>query len=282
VRIVQISDTHLSHQGGITNANFKGIVTFVNEALRPDLVVNTGDVVAASPDEPGDRETARDLHSLFDAPVRIVPGNHDVGEPGTDTWMGLQVTSARVAAYRAALGDDRFVESTSDGAAVGINSELLGSGLPEEEQQWAWLDDTLGALDGRPAVLFLHKPVWHPRRGSQARHLSIPVTARRRLIALDGFRSVRAIGSGHLHRFRRRVRPGLLEVWAPSTGFVGQTKTATTYFEQLGVVEWLVGQGGVQAWFRAPVDLCEREGEDIPELVATVERLRSSAGQDGR
>ena len=41
MRIVQISDTHLTNFGGTTNENFGRIVGYVNDVLRPDLIVNS-------------------------------------------------------------------------------------------------------------------------------------------------------------------------------------------------------------------------------------------------
>ena len=108
MRIVQISDTHLSHRGGVTTANLRQIAAWVNVSLRPDLIINTGDIVAASPDLPLDRAWARAVHDGFDAPVRYLPGNHDVGEPGPAPWKGLSVTAERVAAHRAVFGPDHF------------------------------------------------------------------------------------------------------------------------------------------------------------------------------
>ena len=35
MRIVQVSDTHLSHRGGITNRNYERLITFINEDLQP-------------------------------------------------------------------------------------------------------------------------------------------------------------------------------------------------------------------------------------------------------
>jgi hypothetical protein len=133
VRIVQISDTHLSHFGGVTNENFARLVDFVNDSLRPDLVVNSGDVGILYPDSAEDRELAVKAHAAFEAEVRVLPGNHDVGEAGEHAWMGLKVTSERVANFREAFSGDRFLEIVgSDWAVVGMNSEICSSGLPEE------------------------------------------------------------------------------------------------------------------------------------------------------
>jgi 3',5'-cyclic AMP phosphodiesterase CpdA len=275
VRIVQISDTHLSHLGGVTTANLRLIAAWVNATLCPDLIVNTGDVVAASPDQPLDRGWAREVHAAFDAPVVYLPGNHDVGEPGLAPWKGLSVTSGRVAAHREVFGPDRFAVRDGQWLVIGINSELLGSGLDEEGAQWQWLEEELSAPGSSRVLVFSHKPLWLPRITPSEAALSVPDDARRRLMALAGGR-LAAVGSGHLHRYRRRPRPeppGVLEVWAPSTGFVGQTGTESPHFEQLGVAEWRLGDSGVNAWFRAPADLDEREGTAIEELVQTVAAL---------
>jgi 3',5'-cyclic AMP phosphodiesterase CpdA len=275
MRIVQISDTHLSHRGGVTTTNLRLIASWVNKALRPDLIVNTGDVVAASPDQPLDRDWARQVHDAFDAPVVYLPGNHDVGEPGPVPWKGLRVTAERVAAHCEVFGPDRFALRDGAWLVIGLDSELLGSGLPEEGAQWRWLEGELAAAGGGRVLVFSHKPLWLPRTTPSEAALTVPDDARLRLLALAGDR-LAAVGSGHLHRYRRRPRPenpAILEVWAPSTGFVGQTETESPYFEQLGVVEWRLDGTEVNGWFRAPAGLDEREGNAIEELVATVAAL---------
>lgn len=278
LRIVQISDTHLSWRGGTTARNLARLVPFVDDVLRPDLVVHTGDIVAVTPDDEEDRAAARAACGAFSAPVRFLPGNHDVGETGAEPWMGLSVTSERVAAHVAAFGPDHFAEEIGGWTVIGMNSELLGSGLPEEEAQWAWLAAVLDEDHDGPTLLFLHKPLWPTRPAGPEGNRSVADEARERLLALPGARMLRAVGSGHLHRFRRRIRPELLEIWAPSTGFRGRAEDPATHFEQLGVVEWRLGAAAAEAWFRAPVDLEEREARDVPELAAEIARLGEAAG----
>jgi hypothetical protein len=198
-----------------------------------------------------------------------------VGEPGLAPWKGLRVTSKRVAAHREVFGQDRFARREDGWLMVGINSELLGSGLDEEAEQWQWLESELSAPGHQRVLIFCHKPLWLPRATPSEAALTVPDEARERLLALAGDR-LAAVGSGHLHRYRRRPRPerpGVLEVWAPSTAFVGQTETEPPHFEQLGVVEWRLGDDDLNAWFRAPSDLEECEGMAIDELVRTVAEL---------
>jgi 3',5'-cyclic AMP phosphodiesterase CpdA len=273
LRIVQLSDTHISRRGGVIASNFARIAAFVNDQLRPDLIIHTGDVVAASPDSVDDRQAARRLLASLDASVHVVPGNHDVGEPGARPWMGVSVTSARVAAHREAFGHDAFLVLHDGWAVLSANSELMGSGLREEEEQWEWLEHSLARMRTREVVLFLHKPLWLPRRGPSAAALSVPASARERLMALPGADRIRAVGSGHLHHYRRRRNRAPTEVWAPSTAFIGQPGVQPEDLDQLGVVEWHLGDGRADAWFRAPTGLEELEGHEIPELVATIAEL---------
>jgi hypothetical protein len=180
-----------------------------------------------------------------------------------------------VAAHCEAFGPGHFAVRDGAWLVLGVNSELLGSGLDEEAAQWRWLEAELSAGEAGRVLVFSHKPLWLPRTTPSEAALTVPGQDRQRLMALAGDR-LAAVGSGHLHRYRRRPRPehpGILEVWAPSTGFVGQTETESPYFEQLGVVEWRLEVSAVNAWFRAPADLDEREGTDIDELVRTVAAL---------
>ena len=100
----------------------------------------------------------------------------------------LPVTSERIAAFASAWGQDRFVQEGSaasrsaDWVFIGLNSERLGSGLPEEDEQWDWLAGTASQSRGKSVMLFLHKPLWSPM-GSRS-GITPPEAARDRLVAL--------------------------------------------------------------------------------------------------
>jgi 3',5'-cyclic AMP phosphodiesterase CpdA len=153
-----------------------------------------------SPDLSADRETSHQLHDGFRAPLRVLPGNHDVGEPGTTPWAGFGITSERVGAFRDVFGPDHWVEVFDGWAVVGINSELMSSGLPEEIEQWEWLASVPDAVQGRATVLFLHKPLWSPAPGQTEHALSVGDSARERVLDLLSGIDLRVVGSGHLHR----------------------------------------------------------------------------------
>lgn len=262
MKIIQISDTHISHLGGDTNDNAVRAVEFIN-GLSPDLVVHSGDVTILDPDEDRDRVAAKEILAGIEAPVRVLPGNHDVGEVGTHFTANRPVTSERLAAFREHFGEDRFVEFVGDWAVIGLNSEIFESDLPEEHEQWAWLEQLPGLVEDRPALLFTHKPIRAPRPELQRPAISVGADALPRLEELLAKLDIRAYGSGHLHHYALTEHAGAPVVSAPSTAFLARSsagsETTGPGLVQLGIVEYVVEEGAVQAYFRAPVDLREND-----------------------
>jgi 3',5'-cyclic AMP phosphodiesterase CpdA len=275
LRIVQISDTHLSHRGGVTNRNCERLIRFINQDLRPDLVVHTGDVSMLDPDSAADRNTASELLSRISAPLRVLPGNHDVGEPGDRAWGGLAVTSNRVTAFTSVFGADHWVELLGDYALIGLNSEILSTGLPEEHAQWDWLESVTDQAGTRPALVFCHKPIWPPVPGPTEVPLSVPDGARDRLLhALDRV-NVKVYACGHLHRFEIGQHGRALTVIAPSTAAVsrGRDDLAGTGLRQLGLVEYRCEAGDVDVYFRSVPELVEGAARDIEQFELTAQDM---------
>jgi 3',5'-cyclic AMP phosphodiesterase CpdA len=255
VRIVQLSDTHISHLGGVPAENMSRLADHINHEIRPDLVVHTGDVVIANPDSVADRDAAKRLLALVDPPLLVVPGNHDVGESADEPWMELPVTSERIAAFASAWGQDRFLlaGSADNGSAnwvfIGLNSERLGSGLPEEDEQWDWLAEAARQARGKSVMLFLHKPLWSPM-GSRS-GITPPEAARQRLVGLFADARLRVVANGHMHRYRQVSEGEILTVWAPSLTFaVPADPERGLEPGQPGIVEYLIEDDDVQAELR--------------------------------
>src|SRR5215475_1729377 len=97
LRVVQISDSHLSGRGGVTRSNLRRLVRFINEELRPECVVHSGDVIALQPGTASDFRAARAILDELVMPYQVVPGNHDVGAPNAEPWMGLGTRDEHVA-----------------------------------------------------------------------------------------------------------------------------------------------------------------------------------------
>jgi 3',5'-cyclic AMP phosphodiesterase CpdA len=223
MRIIQFSDTHISHLGGVGYANTERLVDYLNQVAAPDLAINTGDVVILDPDAADDRDAAMRIHERIQAQLKVLPGNHDVGECAADPWRGLGVTSARVQGFRSAWGSDRFVlfgdaaHDAQEWAFVGISSELCGSGLPEEAEQWTWLEEVAAEAAGRSVMLFLHKPLVID--DGTRENVTLTAAARERILGTFGGDDFRVIANGHVHRYRCTAAGDVMAVWAPSLAF---------------------------------------------------------------
>jgi 3',5'-cyclic AMP phosphodiesterase CpdA len=279
MRIIQLSDTHISHRGGTPSRNMALLAGYLNDELRPDLVVNTGDLVIADPDSQRDRDTARALHQQIDAPLEVIPGNHDVGESGPDPWMGISVSSDRVAGYSRTWGPDRFFRlgSADAGSAgwvfIGINSERMSSGLPEEAEQWDWLAGAAERARGKSVMLFLHKPLWFP--GGVQPGVTIAEPDRLRLISLFAGARLRVIANGHVHRYLHAFQGDILTVSSPSLTFATPPDPARGLAStESGIVEYRIDGDTVQAAYRPVPGLRGVTDPDtMPELTAAMADL---------
>ena len=272
MKIVQISDTHLTAAGGPTADGFRILAGYLNEEVRPDLVVHSGDIQVLHPDNADDRAHSRELLDLITAQTLVVPGNHDVGMPGLNAWAGLTVTDERVAAHEAAFGPDHWRHDTDEAVSLGINSELLGSGLQREADQWRWIEQTFADLPaGRPVLLFLHKPLWSVSDEPAEHQVDVGPVARDRLLGLLEQIDLRAVGSGHLHRYRQQQRGGALEVWAPATAFLGPGEDdLPAAHQELGYVEYTIADGEVTAEFRIVPGMPQLTVNDLPAIAEAI------------
>ncbi|OUS92582.1 metallophosphoesterase [Rhodococcus sp. NCIMB 12038] len=277
MKIVQISDTHLTARGGRTQENFDRVVDYVNNTVRPDLVVHSGDIVIIHPDDDADRTHAHTLMQKFTAPVLVVPGNHDIGEPGATPWKGIGVTDERISAFEKVWGPDHWRHDTEGFTVLGLDSELFGSGLDRETEQWTWIENTIRDIPATQRVIvFLHKPIWQaiPEPSEHAFDIG---DSRARLLELLETVSLAAVGSGHLHCYRQTRRGEAIEVWAPATAFVaGEDDTFAGPLHQLGIVEYDCTDGAVRAGYRSVPGLDDVHITAVPEVVEAIEVLADS------
>lgn len=271
MRIAQISDTHVSARGGVPLDNLEKVIEHLNR-LQPDLVVHTGDLVALDPDLESDRAAVRDLLSRLRMPWRVIPGNHDVGDVGDRPWMGIGVTAARIAAYRESWGPDQWAETVDGWTVVGFDSQLLGTGLHDEEEQWERLAGI--AAGSGPVLLFSHVPPFPPEDGLPEGAVLGDAHRERLLAAFAGGR-LRGIGAGHLHLYQQERRDGLTMVWGPATAMILRPGL------RAGMVVWDLGGGALEARFEPVPGLEERELREIPVLVQQLAELQARTRAGG-
>ena len=190
--------------------------------INPAATIVSGDLSINGPDS--DDELAFAAAALGSLPGQTVslPGNHDIGDepPGQDARQIID--DARLARWDRLVGPDRWCLDFEHWAVLGLNSQLLGSGLARENEQNDWLDHELRRASGKNIALILHKPLFLESALESDANPSCTVPSARRPL-LDRFQrgGVKLVISGHLHLHRDRNIDGIQYIWAPSTAFIG-------------------------------------------------------------
>jgi 3',5'-cyclic-AMP phosphodiesterase len=190
--LVQLSDPHI----GATWAgegSVEGLAAAV-DAVRelrpqPDAVLVTGDLADHATDD--EYEQLRELLAPLDAPLHVLPGNHD-DRRALSRHFGVPGSDGEPVQYSVDLGPLRLV--------------VLDTTIPGEDggaldaDRLAWLDSELAAAPDRPTLVAMHHPPLV---------LGIPVwdaiglrPADREALAdvLGRHRQVRRLAGGHVHR----------------------------------------------------------------------------------
>jgi 3',5'-cyclic AMP phosphodiesterase CpdA len=217
LRVLQISDTHLSPRKRHFEPNWAPLRAWI-EVQKPDLIIHGGDVTVDGADDEEDFRYCAELLASLPAPVLAVPGNHDVGEP---RHLHQPVNSERLDRWRRHLGRDCWCHDIEEWRLIGLNSQLLGSGEPEEARQLDWLERTMAGAGGRRIAWFLHMPLFleDPTEGDMG-YWTVKPEPRAPLLDLIAGYPVALVASGHVHRSYDCRRDGTRYVWAPSSGFV--------------------------------------------------------------
>jgi 3',5'-cyclic AMP phosphodiesterase CpdA len=245
MRIVQISDTHLSRGKAHFADNWAPLERWI-DAQRPDLVIHTGDVTVDGAGVEDDLAYSAGLLRELGVRFRVVPGNHDVGEAGHPSQP---VNDERLVRWRSHFGEDRWVEDIEGWRLIGFDALILGSGLDEEAVQADWLAAVTAEANGRQIAWFLHKPLFlESPEESDTGYWSIKPEPRAWLMALLHRHSVALVASGHLHKAHDFRRDGTRYLWAPASSFlVGKRQPPMPGEKRLGAVLYEFGRTGFEA-----------------------------------
>jgi 3',5'-cyclic-AMP phosphodiesterase len=209
ILLAQISDLHIG-------ANENGVdpvphLEAVVEAIRSlpngvDAVLVSGDLTHDG--GPREFQLARELLERLDAPLHVLPGNHD-SRALLRQAFDLPGVGEEPVNYSVDVGELRLVAFDSN-----VPGQDPGRYGPE---QLRWLDAELEARPGQPTLLAMH----HPPLATAVREwdgINLE-PGQRPLLAEVVARhpQLRAIVGGHLHRIAASVLAGCPVVSVPST-----------------------------------------------------------------
>jgi Icc protein len=209
VLLVQLSDLHVggSENGVDPIPRLEAVIEAVRGLPnRPDAVVVTGDLTDDGAE--GNYRVARELLGRLDAPLHVLPGNHD--------------HRGRIRAMFDLPGEGE--EPVSCSVEVGeLRLVLFDSNVPGRDpgsydaDRLGWLDRELAAQPERPTLLAVH----HPPLGTGIAEWDAINLDRGDREALGEVvarhRQLRAIVGGHLHRIAASTLSGCPVLAAPST-----------------------------------------------------------------
>lgn len=247
MRVVQVSDTHISRNHRYFEANNERIAAHV-AALKPDLIVHTGDVSMDGAGDVRDLELARRWVEALPAETLAVPGNHDVGDlPAIKATQ--PVDDARLAAWRGTFGDDRWSRDIVGWRLIGLNAMLFGTDHAQEQQQFEWLAPLL--VTEKSIALFMHKPLCVADPSEPAcGYWTVSPQPRRTLLELLDPAPVRLVATGHLHIHRQAQIGGISHLWGPAASFVcGSSQEDLGGERRLGLIEHTFSEDGVTSRF---------------------------------
>ena len=253
-RLTLISDTHLgAAPRDVHNANFDAVVAYLN-ATNPDLVINCGDLSFHGRMRGDDLDLALEAHARVRPQVRFIPGNHDTGDCGPNPYGGWGIDEARCAAYRARFGQDWWQQELGDWRVLGLNAQLMGSGLPAETEQRDWLAQALSD-PAQPTLIAIHKPAVFARDDGIEYGLSAVAAPDRAafmdLVAPKGH-GPRIVCSGHVHEYFARETEGIQVIGVPSTASVHGTVPRHGGTLALGLIELSLEGDRVTSRFVTP------------------------------
>jgi 3',5'-cyclic AMP phosphodiesterase CpdA len=243
-RLTQISDCHLARRLPKLTDNFHRVSAYI-DATRPDLVIDSGDLAFSGPTSPDDLEFARELHAALPVPCRYLPGNHDIGDNPTKLGPAPPhaATEQDREAFVSIFGEDRWCFEAAGWRFIGLNSQVMNTGLASEAEQFDWLGSQLSSATGKPVALFLHKPLYlnspgDPElAGTSIRY--VPQPARRRLVEMLAAVDLRLVANGHLHQRRDFTFGQIRHVWAPSAGFIIPERIQEVIgIKEVGLIEY--------------------------------------------
>lgn len=230
-----ITDTHLNPNDNQSNSPFM-VNQKANQRLRyviDDLnqrellaVFHLGDIVHPVPSmaDSYERSASRFFEQVshLKHPLHIIAGNHDVGDKKISWGPSGVVRDSFLSAWSQYFGAHYFHLNYGGIEFIGINAQLIGSGLDMECEQQIWLQQLLEQLKGKRLMILSHYPPFLDNEFESEHYDNLGITGRQWLLGLIKQYKVEALFCGHVHHFWYNRYAQCNCFLLPSTAFVRQ------------------------------------------------------------
>lgn len=181
------------------------VVETINRA-KPRFVMHLGDVPHPVPGVDAHRgalAVARRTYDAFEAPLTVVPGNHDVGDKPQGWATAPGANAARHEVFREHWGAPFGSFDEGPCHMVWIDSPILNSGLPLEAEQAEWLKEDLkrASDQGKRIFVFIHYPPYLCEDDEPEHYDNLAEPGRAWLLDLLETHRAEALFCGHVHHF---------------------------------------------------------------------------------
>lgn len=220
----------------------------------PAFVLHLGDIVHPVPSLPTFHEAVSKFKAITaqcPVPLHVLPGNHDVGDKAVDWMPADQVCDDYLRIYREAFGPDFYAFDYGPVRFVAINSQLLNSGLSDEERQRAWLEEQVAECQGRRVFVLMHYPPFIHDDQERSSYDNVDEPARSWLLGVLRQPQVEAVFAGHVHNFWYDQVGSADFYMLPSTAFLRHD--FTEFYRVAPAVEF--GRGDVEKFGYFVVDV---------------------------
>lgn len=209
--LVQLSDPHIGANWEAADAEPAAALAAAVKAVQrlrpaPDAVLVSGDLAETAAD--AEYELLRELLAPLEAPLYVLPGNHD-DRDAVHRHFGVPGAAGEPVQYAVDLGPLRLVvlDTTVPGEDGGrLDAERLG-----------WLDSELASVRDVPTLLAMHHPPLSTGMPAWD-DIGLPVADQRALgDVVERHRHVRRLVGGHFHRTIAAELAGRAVLAVPST-----------------------------------------------------------------
>lgn len=217
LRIIQISDTHLTPEGSVAANNQridpylkleKILADVYHMPEKPDFIVLSGDLIHEGQAQDYSRLKEFIDHASEQLGIKVYPilGNHD----RTRAFFKGYLNSESKDQYYYDVSTDEYNIYFLDTTFNNIEQGLVG------EKQLSWLESKLIAEPNKKSIIFMH----HPLDGAPVRHMrySILQDGEELLNIIKNY-NVQGVFSGHIHFATSYIRDGILMATADSSAY---------------------------------------------------------------